>query len=91
MTSVPTRIIAIYCRAASEPRINVAVHNWVLKIELDGEWEECSFKTRTEALAAFTALTADYEVERAVLLPIAGEMDLESPVAPGSRNKQVVN
>ena len=58
--------------------MNVAMDHWVLKIELDGEWEECSFATRTEALAAFTALAADYEanMRRAVLLPARAAAEL---------------
>jgi hypothetical protein len=45
------------------------VTEWVLKVELDGEWEECSFQTRNEALSAFAALATDYKVSlhRAVL------------------------
>jgi hypothetical protein len=45
------------------------VTKWVLKIELNGEWEECSFQTRNEALSAFAALATDYNVSlhRAVL------------------------
>jgi hypothetical protein len=47
------------------------VNRWVLKIEVDGEWEECAFPSRNEALTAFTALAADYEMhlKRAVLFP----------------------
>ena len=33
---------------------------WILKVELNGEWEECSFPSRLEALATFSALTVDY-------------------------------
>lgn len=42
---------------------------WVLKIELNGEWEECRFPTRKDALSAFNALAADYKraLKRAVL------------------------
>ncbi len=52
--------------------------NWVLKIELDGEWEQCGYATRQEALAAFVALAADYDVNlrRAVLLPAGTERQL---------------
>jgi hypothetical protein len=43
---------------------------WVLKVQVCGEWEECVFGTRQEALTAFVALTEDYsaKIERAVLL-----------------------
>ena len=43
---------------------------WVLKIELDGEWEECRFATRKEALSAFISLMVDYAllIKRAVLV-----------------------
>lgn len=37
-----------------------SVTNWLLSVELDGEWEECSFATRQEAIKAFVALAADY-------------------------------
>lgn len=42
---------------------------WLLKIELDGEWEECAYRTRSEALGAFLALINDYanHVRKAVL------------------------
>jgi hypothetical protein len=45
------------------------VESWILRIELDVEWEECRFSNRSEALAAFLALTADYRsaLERAML------------------------
>lgn len=43
---------------------------WLLRIELNGEWEECGFSSRKEALATFAAVTQDYRanVKRAVLL-----------------------
>jgi hypothetical protein len=45
------------------------LEDWLLKVELDGEWEECAFKTRSEAVAAFVALLHDYTalIKRAVL------------------------
>jgi hypothetical protein len=45
------------------------VKSWILKVELDGEWEECTFATRLDALAAFKAVAADYKrkLKRAVL------------------------
>jgi len=45
------------------------VEIWILQVELNGEWEECSFPTKREALAAFSALTVDYRscLGRAVL------------------------
>jgi hypothetical protein len=51
--------------------MRLAVKKWVLKIQLNGEWEQCRFTTRKEALAALTALATDYNVnlQRAVLLP----------------------
>jgi hypothetical protein len=36
------------------------VEIWTLKVELNGEWEECSFPSRREALATFSALAVDY-------------------------------
>lgn len=46
------------------------VERWVLNIELDGEWEECCFETRHDALSAFMALVRDYSerVRRAILV-----------------------
>jgi len=46
------------------------VNKWVLKVEVNGEWEECTFPTRQEALSAFIALASDYELNlrRAVLV-----------------------
>lgn len=66
--------------------------NWVLKIELDGEWEQCNFTTRQEALAAFMALAADYDVNlrRAVLLPTGTEAELKQALAR-ERNRPYVN
>jgi hypothetical protein len=45
------------------------VNEWILKIELNGEWEECKFPTRKEALSTFVALTEDYDksLRRAIL------------------------
>jgi hypothetical protein len=48
------------------------VSQWVLKIELNGEWEECHFPTRQDALSAFLALNADYRLERAILFHSGG-------------------
>jgi hypothetical protein len=55
------------------------VNKWVLKVELNGEWEECTFATRQEALSAFIALASDYELNlrRAVLVsPLPGRDSL---------------
>ena len=45
------------------------MNQWVLRIELNGEWEECRFPTRIDALSAFVALAADYQrsLKRAIL------------------------
>jgi hypothetical protein len=73
--------------------MKVAVKNWVLKIELDGEWEQCRFTTRSEALAAFAALAADYDVNlrRAVLLPAEAEADLLGALVREQANRRYVN
>lgn len=59
------------------------LNEWVLKIELNGEWEECRFPTRSEALSAFLALAADYCLKRAILLrpraAFAGSGSLAEP------------
>ncbi len=43
---------------------------WVLKVQVCGEWEECVFGSRQEALTTFVALAEDYsaKIERAVLV-----------------------
>lgn len=43
---------------------------WVLRVEVNGEWEECGFTSRKEALATLAALANDYseKLERAVLV-----------------------
>lgn len=33
---------------------------WLLQVEIDGEWEECSFATGREAARALASVTADY-------------------------------
>lgn len=45
---------------------------WALRINLNGEWEECRFPTQVEALDAFQALTVDYAsgIKRAILFRI---------------------
>jgi len=45
---------------------------FVLRVQLNGEWEECSYSSPDEALAAFAGLAKDYKkaVQRAVLLPL---------------------
>ena len=57
--------------------MNVSVNSWILKIEIAGEWEQCVFETRKEALAAFIAIAADYEItlQRALLFPAEWEPD----------------
>ena len=65
----------------------VCVNEWLLKIELKGEWEECSFLTRKEALSTFVALAADYngDLRRAVLF--APEQK-SGPLARFNRDRQ---
>ena len=43
---------------------------WLLRIQLNGEWEECLFATRKDALASLVALLEDYSAKMrcAVLL-----------------------
>ena len=73
--------------------MRLAVNEWILKIQLGGEWEECRFKTRKKALAAFSALAADYDVnlQRAVLLPVEAEADLMHTLVTGKRQRRYVN
>jgi len=55
------------------------LNKWLLKVELNGEWEECAFKTRAEAMSAFAALVRDYTalIKRAVLY--SPERELQWP------------
>jgi hypothetical protein len=51
---------------------NIAAE-WILGIEIDGEWEHCRFSERHQALTTFAALASDYpgEIQKAVLLRAA--------------------
>jgi hypothetical protein len=70
--------------------LKVFVSRWVLQIELNGEWEECQFLSRNEALSAFVALARDYkkDIKRAILLP---EAALRSGPAPGYAAPELLN
>ena len=70
-----------------------SVATWILKIELDGEWEQCSFNTREEALAAFEALSSDYTINlnKAVLLPPEPALELEGDGELKIKPRQRVN
>ena len=59
------------------------MNDWILKVEVNGEWEECSFPTRNEAVSAFTALAADYNVklQKAVLIAPASLREYERPAS----------
>jgi hypothetical protein len=43
---------------------------WLLRLELDGSCEECTFRTEWEAQATFSAVVLDYEgrLSRAILV-----------------------
>jgi hypothetical protein len=58
------------------------VEIWILKVELNGEWEECSFPSRLEALATFFALTVDYHSGLARALLFASHRPERSEPAP---------
>lgn len=66
---------------------------WLLKIQLNGEWEQCRFTTRKEALAALVALAADYNVNlrRAVLLPAEAKAALALTLMTEQANPGYVN
>lgn len=68
----------MYRRCGIPSTISIAVERWVLKIEIDGEWEKCTFPARQEALAAFLALSRDYtlKLQRAILFPAEAEPEL---------------
>ena len=59
---------------------HASVRPWILGIELNGEWEQCTFGTRQEAITAFAALSSDYDaqIERAVLFRDPGEQERQS-------------
>jgi hypothetical protein len=69
------------------------VSKWVLKIELDGEWEECVFSTREDALTAFTALATDYRpnLRRAVLLLVEAEANFIDTLVVEQIDRRYVN
>ena len=69
------------------------MNHWVLKIELNGEWEECRFPTRQDALSAFKALTADYKraLKRAVLFKPGAALARLARGQQGETGKQRVN
>ncbi len=43
---------------------------WILAVQIDGEWEHCGFEDRSQAIAAFQALSIDYvhNIQRALLM-----------------------
>lgn len=65
--------------------------NWVLGVELDGEWEHCVFRTRREALASFEALAIDYnaKIERAILFRQLSDCSPESAVSQRPANNYI--
>ena len=67
--------------------------DWLLKIQICGEWEECAFHTRAEALAAFIALATDYnaKLERAVLVSPEASRNIDVPARTWSSPSQFVN
>lgn len=69
------------------------MNQWVLKIELNGEWEECRFTTRKDALSAFKALTADYKraLRRAILFTPGAALARLARGQQGKTGKQRVN
>lgn len=67
------------------------MNTWILRVELGGEWEECSFATPKEAISAFAALVEDYQqdVRRAVLCSRAAKA--RSPLPWAEPSLQYVN
>ena len=66
--------------------------HWILRIELDGEWEQCLFATREEALTAFAALANDYpNLRRAVLLRVEPKTDFVSTLVEEEMDRGYVN
>jgi hypothetical protein len=57
---------------------------WILGIQIDGEWEHCRFPSQTSALGAFTDISADYadKIERAILIRTAPVRISRVPVSP---------
>lgn len=56
---------------------SLLVKSWKLLIELGGEWEECSYPTRDQALTSFAALASDYRAELKKALLISGRLARE--------------
>jgi len=66
---------------------------WLLKVELNGEWEECRFSSREEALIAFTALANDYAVylNRAILFSPTGAEKETDPAGKLRPRREYIN
>ena len=66
---------------------------WLLRIQICGEWEECVFTTKADALAAFIALATDYsgKLERAVLVSPQASGNVKLPDGAWSSLSQFVN
>ncbi len=62
------------------------MNEWILGIELNGEWECCSFPDRQQALYAFSDLRFDYprELERAVLVRVPLRRASATVIAPSA-------
>jgi hypothetical protein len=66
------------------------VNKWLLQVELNGEWEECRFTTRNEALSTFIALAEDYpsRLQRAILFaPALETLESHSLLRAPSRSR----
>lgn len=56
---------------------------WVLGVQIDGEWEHCRFSDRNQALKTFAAISLDYprEIQGAVLMKATVPPRLSQPVS----------
>ncbi len=62
----------------------MSAQQWTLRVNLNGEWEECRFQTQMEALEALHSLTRDYSggIQRAILFrtsPLRPTPNVSSP------------
>ena len=62
------------------------METWILGVELNGEWEQCTFRSRQEALASFAALTSDYPVKIGKAILVQKERALDYLATEGNSN-----
>lgn len=61
------------------------MNRWLLKVEVEGQWEECAYLSQAEAVAAFAAVVADYGLALSRAELVCGE---SVPPLPGLRTPE---